>query len=265
MRGLGSIDLSAIGQAAENHQVRANPGSFAVNGFAAGEGYDPPAEFTFAGHPDQTTGYEYLHDDVAQQIASLIGATVVKHQPSNYPGKVPDANFLALPNGQDISAGVLATIFSTSPAIVGFDTECGYESMFKNSIPDSVLSDKCQAQFNASQSAQSGQATFDSTQGTGQVNYRNGQMYFGDNLANAVAGTETTATGQTVSTTPPSGQQVTTTTPGANVGSTSATTGSTSATTDATTSASTAFSLSSLPWWAYLGAAGALFFMMKKD
>ena len=261
--GLGSIDVSAIAQAAANHQVHANA--------MTGEGYDPPAQFTFAGKPDQTAGWEYLHDDIAQQMASLLGATLVKRKPSNYPGTVPLANFLALPGGIELSAGSLAQEFTASPSIYGLDTECGYERIFANDIPDAVMSAKCQAQFNSSQQAQATQAVA-APSSAGQnghvasqtVNYRNGQLYFGDtpDTTNSTNGTVSTAGTAATTTAPPSGQQVTTSTPGASVGSSSGSSGTSASSTSTSTSAS---SLGSLPWWVYAGVGVAALFMFKKD
>ena len=146
MRGLSSlsgVDVSALAQAMANHQIQPSyiSGNFWYPGYMTPGTKDPL--------PDQ----KFATDATAQQIAGLLGGSVVKDVPNLAqvtPGQiwqgtgVPNANYIELPDGTRVNAGDIAAVSQLSPSIYGLSTLCGYEQILTMTIPGAELGSGCQ-------------------------------------------------------------------------------------------------------------------------
>lgn len=131
--GGGGISLNALATAANAGQIR--PIYILGNTFNAGYSHTP-----------QTIPADYYVDDVtAQQIAGLLGATVVKLPlpELNYDGTgIPPANYIQFGGGNVVNAAYIANA-CTGSISAGSSQLCGREQMLSYIIPGSVLDDSC--------------------------------------------------------------------------------------------------------------------------
>lgn len=194
MAGVG-IDIGPLAQAMVNGQIRAN--------LATGEGYKSAQTFQDIYGPNVAAIQYYLEDDVSQQIASLLGGSVVKRKPANYYGKTPDANFISLPGGTEINAGDIASVANVHNAIWGLDDVCAKQQLLSYLIPNAQVTASCAAQQQASNPAQQAQNIADQSNFKGQFTYQDGKLYWGSKLVDQNnKGNSVSTPGQTYQTAP---------------------------------------------------------------
>jgi hypothetical protein len=145
LRGLGSVDVSAIAQAQASGQI--SPSFLPVQYFQPG--YMAPGQLS------AMPQYLYATQGFAQQIAGLLGGSVVSAPPpGNYQGtQIPNAYWVQLPDGSMVLPG---NLFQPG-TVLNFESECIAENYFAQSIPGGVESLACQG--GASSSGSSGGST----------------------------------------------------------------------------------------------------------
>ncbi len=130
-RGLGQVSVGPLAQAQFSGQL--NPSFLPTQYFTAGYSTTPQALPTWL----------YATQSFAQQIASLLGGSVVlAPPPGNYQGtNIPNAYWVQLPDGSMVLPGNLI-----QPGVVlSFPNECAAEAAFQAEIPGSELSATCAA------------------------------------------------------------------------------------------------------------------------
>lgn len=250
-RGFGQIDIGPLAQAQFSGQL--NPA------------YLPPQSFQPsylpAGQLSTLPVYDYATDSFAQQIAGLLGGSVVQAQP---PGNVngtgiPNANWVSV-DGQMVLPG---NLFPPG-VILDFPDECSAERNLVASIPGAQLSATCAAGGSGMTPTQ-----LAISQGAAAPVLPNGIStvvgYTPSPVASPSAVTPApvvapisspargTNTGNTQTAVPPSGSQVISGTPGSNV---SSSTGALSTSGDTVVDG---FDLSTIPWYVWAAGGVALY------
>lgn len=144
VRGLesGGVDVTALANAINSGSIAADW----IQGQTFNAGYASTPQLIPAGF--------YVGDGTAQQIASLLGGSVVKRVPESLQGTgIPLANFISLPTGE-VNAASIVQLVGTSVSIWGLDNTCGRSMQLTQIVPGGVMGTTCQAQLAASQPAQ---------------------------------------------------------------------------------------------------------------
>lgn len=152
LRGLGSTDVSDLAYAIATHQIHPQ----FISGMKWYPAYLPP------GTADYLPENLFLDDATSQQIAGLLGGSVVKGVPDraqptmgnevwqNAPGSpLPMANFIQLPDGTTVNAAALASVAGLSISVPNMSVLCGTEYILSNTIPGGVMGSDCGGNPNA--------------------------------------------------------------------------------------------------------------------
>ena len=122
-RGLGQVSLGPLGQAQFSGQI--DPA------------FQPAPAWVEAGFLTTAPQMYYMEPSSAQQIAALLGGSVVSCSPGG--GHPVSSGCIQMPNGQ---------VFNPGPVwppgvILDYGSECDVENALLQSIPDTVLSSTC--------------------------------------------------------------------------------------------------------------------------
>ena len=128
-RGLGAVSVGPLAQAQFSGQLQ--PSYLPTQYFQAG----------YSSTPQALPTYLYATQGFAQQVASLLGGTVVSAPPpGNYQGTgIPNAYQVQLPDGSLVLPG---NLFPPG-VILSFQSECDAEASLVASIPGAQLSATC--------------------------------------------------------------------------------------------------------------------------